>query len=86
MVNRQKNWLIVPPLRRLAAGVVLTYMILIVLFYFLSGEQLHLRKSRGDINFPLAESGTVELCQGTVVEQQFKIGRASCRERVYVLV
>lgn len=71
MVNRQKNWLIVPPLRRLAAGVVLTYMILIVLFYFLSGEQLHLRKSRGDINFPLAESGTVELCQGTVVEQQF---------------
>jgi len=55
----------------LAAAVLLGYALLIVLFYFLSGEQLHLRQSRGEITLPVAESGTVELTAGSVVEQRF---------------
>jgi len=58
-------------LRRLAACLVLGYLALTVLFYFLAGEQLHLRVSRGNLELPAAEAGTVELCQGAVVEQVF---------------
>ena len=58
-------------LRRLAVILLLGYAILIVLFYFLAGEQLHLRESRGDIELPVAESGTVELIVGSLVEQSF---------------
>ena len=47
------------------------YILAIVLFYFLAGEQLHFRKSRGDIELLQAESGTVELVQGSSVEQIF---------------
>lgn len=47
------------------------YWILIVAFFFLAGEQLHLRQSRGDMTMSVAESGTVELAQGAVVEQRF---------------
>jgi len=60
-------------LRRLAACLVLGYLILTVLFYFLAGEQLHLRVSRGNLELPAAEAGTVELCQGAVVEQIFTV-------------
>ena len=38
---------------------------------FLAGDQLHLRQSRGNLDMPEAESGTVELVQGAVVEQKF---------------
>lgn len=47
------------------------YWVLIIAFYFLAGDQLHLRQSRGDIPLPIAETGTVELSQGAVVEQRF---------------
>lgn len=57
--------------RRLAAVLLLGYAVLIVLFYFLAGEQLHLRESRGDLTLPAAENGTVELIAGAVVEQTF---------------
>lgn len=49
----------------------LVYVLLVVLFYWLAGEQLHLRASRGDLEMPTAEAGTVELTQGAVVEQRF---------------
>ena len=58
-------------LRRLAAALVLGYGLFILLFYFLAGDQLHLRESRGDLSLPAAESGTVELAAGNVVEQIF---------------
>ncbi len=51
----------------------LGYLVLAVLFYFLAGEQLHLRQSRGNLERPAAEAGTMELCQGTVVEQMFTL-------------
>ena len=47
------------------------YWALVVAFFFLAGDQLHLRQSRGELVMPVAESGTVELCRGAVVEQRF---------------
>ena len=58
-------------LRRLAVVLLAGYLAAVVLFYFLAGEQLHLRKSRGNIDILPAESGTVELTAGSVVEQRF---------------
>lgn len=51
--------------------VVVTYLVLIVLFYWLAGDQLHYRASRGNFEQPPSDSGTVELIQGAVVEQTF---------------
>ncbi len=44
---------------------------LAVAFYFLAGEQLRYRDSRGNIEMPVANAATVELTAGSVVEQQF---------------
>lgn len=59
--------------QRLAAILLLGYAALIVLFYFLAGEQLHLRESRGDMELPAADSGTLELVSGSTVEQSFTV-------------
>ena len=58
-------------LRRMAVFLFVGYLTAVVLFYFLAGEQLHLRESRGNISLLPAESGTIELTAGSVVEQQF---------------
>ena len=58
-------------LRRLALFLVIGYVAAVVLFYFLAGEQLHLRQSRDNLELPIADSGTVELVSGSVVEQRF---------------
>lgn len=62
-VNIPKNLL-------LTAG---AYLLLVVLFYWLAGDQLHYRNSRGDFDLPVAEAGTVELVQGAAVEQTFHV-------------
>lgn len=54
-------------------GLFIAYWLLIVAFFFLAGDQLHLRQSRGELSLPTAESGTVELTQGAVVEQTFTV-------------
>lgn len=58
-------------LRRAALFLMVGYLLATTLFYFLAGEQLHLRESRGDLELPIADSGTVELAAGSVVEQVF---------------
>ena len=58
-------------LRRLALILVIGYAVAVILFYFLAGEQLHLRQSRDNLELPTADSGTVELVSGSVVEQRF---------------
>lgn len=58
-------------LRRLALILIIGYAAAVVLFYFLAGEQLHLRQSRDNLELPTADSGTVELVSGSVVEQRF---------------
>lgn len=58
-------------LLRLAVVLIAGYIAAIILFYFLAGEQLHLRQSRDNLPLPIADSGTVELVTGNVVEQRF---------------
>lgn len=58
-------------LKRIFSIVFATYLVLTVAFYFLAGEQLRFRESRGDIELPTANAATVELTAGSVVEQQF---------------
>lgn len=60
-------------LKKLFAVCLAAYLLLTVAFYFLAGEQLHLRQSRGEFVQPAAEAGTVELAQGAVVEQSFSV-------------
>ena len=60
-----------PLLRRLALVLAIGYIAAVILFYFLAGEQLHLRQSRDNLELPTADSGTVELVSGSVVEQRF---------------
>lgn len=59
---------------RLAKILLLGYLIVTILFYFLAGEQLRLRQSRGNVLLPASDSGTVELVAGNTVEQQFNTG------------
>ena len=59
--------------KRICALCIAAYVALVILLYFLMGHQLHFRESRGDIALPIAESGTVELAQGAVVEQTFSM-------------
>lgn len=58
-------------LRRAAIFVLALYVILTVSFYFLAGEQLRIRQSRGEISAAPADTGTVELVDGSSVEQIF---------------
>lgn len=62
-VNIQKTLL-------LTAG---AYILLVILFYWLAGDQLHYRQSRGNFALPAAELGTVDLTEGVVVEQTFSV-------------
>lgn len=68
---QQKRVRPVNTLRRATMVLLIGYWMAVGLFYFLAGEQLHLRVSRGNMSLLPAESGTVELAAGTVVEQQF---------------
>ena len=51
--------------------ILVVYALLIISFFFLAGDQLLFRISRGNIEMPPAEAGTPELAAGTVVEQRF---------------
>lgn len=58
-------------LKRVFALCFAVYTVLIIAFYFLAGDQLHFRRSRGEVTMPAAEAGTIELVQGTYVQQTF---------------
>lgn len=58
-------------LKRVFALCFAVYVVLIIAFYFLAGDQLHFRRSRGEVTMPAAEAGTIELVQGTYVQQTF---------------
>lgn len=59
--------------RQLVVILLAGYLAAVVLFYFLAGDQLHLRQSRGNVPLPEADSGTVELVAGSVVEQRLTV-------------
>ncbi len=58
-------------LKKICAVILVCYAALAVAFYFLTGEQLHFRVSRGTIAMPTANYGTVELVPGAKVEEVF---------------
>ncbi len=58
-------------LKKIMIFLVVFYIFSAVAFYFLSGDQLKLRESRGNIIMPAAEKATVELVEGNVIEQSF---------------
>lgn len=67
-------------LKRIYTVFLAAYAVLAVLLYFLMGYQLHFRESQGNLAMPPAEAGTVELVQGTVVEQTFSVKIQRLRE------
>lgn len=60
-------------LRRFSFCLVIGYILASILFFILAGEQLRLRNSRGNMQLPTADSGTVELFVGNCVEQYFTL-------------
>lgn len=59
--------------RQLSMILLVGYLAAVVLFYFLAGDQLHLRQSRGNFSLLEADSGTTELVAGSVVEQRLTV-------------
>ena len=59
-------------LKKILFYVLLIYVVVIVVFYFLAGDQLRFRASRGNVTMLSSDSGTAELSQGVVVDQAFK--------------
>lgn len=60
-------------IKKFSILLVICYFFLAVIFYYLAGYQLHYRQSRGSLDMPTAEAGTVELVQGVTVEQTFSV-------------
>lgn len=58
-------------LKRICAVIFIAYVVCTIAFYFLAGEQLHYRDSRGNIGMQVANAATTELTANTVVEQHF---------------
>lgn len=56
---------------KIGAVILFGYLLLAVMFYFLVGEQLHLRKSKENIEMVSANSGSIELVDGSEVHQVF---------------
>lgn len=65
LTQKKKLW------RKIALCCIAGYLVLAVLFFFLAGDQLHLRESNNNIEMPPANSATIELFAGNVVEQHF---------------
>ena len=62
-----------PLLRWITLMLICGYVVAVILFYFLTGEQLHLRQSRGELTSQIADHVTVEMSAGTVIEQTFVV-------------
>ena len=58
--------------KRALLCILAVYVILIVSFYFLAGDQLIYRNSRGNIESGNPDSGSIELVNGATIEQVFK--------------
>lgn len=71
MKNIRKNIREFKLIKKIAIIIFIFYFLIAGLFYYLAGEELHLRQSRGNIDLPIATSGAVELIKGNSVEQEF---------------
>lgn len=59
-------------LKKIGLTVLAIYAALVVGFYFLAGEQLLYRDSRGNLAMPVSDAAAAELTQGVTVEQVFQ--------------
>lgn len=58
-------------IRKISAVILAVYAVLAVSFYFLAGEQLRFRDSRGNLKMPVPNFGTVEMTKDAKIEQMF---------------
>lgn len=58
-------------IKRFSVIFLVAYVILVIAFYFVTGDKLRFRDSRGNVEMPPASVGTLEMVAGNVVEQQF---------------
>ena len=58
-------------LKKVCAVIMAGYTVLMVLLYFLAGDQFRFRDSRSDVKMMAANFGTAELVPGAKVEQRF---------------
>lgn len=58
-------------IKKISAVILAVYAVLAVAFYFLAGEQLRFRDSRGNFKMPVPNFGTVEMTKGAKIEQMF---------------
>lgn len=59
-------------LKKVSLTVLAIYVLLVISFYFLAGEQLLYRNSRGSLTMPPSDAAAAELTQGVMVEQSFQ--------------
>lgn len=58
-------------IKTIAIFTICGYMVMTLLFHYLAGDSLYFRNSRGNIEVYPPTSGTIELIDGSVVEQNF---------------
>lgn len=56
---------------KFAVLLLLIYILSAVLLYWIGDDQFHFRQSKGNISMQLAEHGSIELSEGSVIEQTF---------------
>ena len=70
-------------LKKVSLTVLAVYVLLVIGFYFLAGEQLLYRSSRGSLAMPPSDAAAAELARGVMVEQSFR-AKVQRLERVSV--
>lgn len=58
--------------KKISLTALLIYVLLVTGFYFLAGEQLLYRNSRGSLVMPPSDAAAAELTQGVIIEQRFQ--------------
>ena len=73
MNNRKSNQSTEVNIKKVILVCLSAFIFLTVSFYYLAGDQLKYRESRGNLSLPISDSITAELSNGVVVEQHFSV-------------
>lgn len=71
--QKNKNVMVSLMLKKISSTCITGYLLIIILFPYLAGEQLYIKESKGNIKMPVAQSGTVEMCVGNMIDQHFTV-------------
>ena len=58
--------------KKIGLSALAIYIALVIVFYFLAGDQLLYRNSRGSLTMPPSDAAAAELTQGVIIEQRFQ--------------